>query len=60
MMDPKRFRKEVSLRLGRDVEASEFATQDFVDELQRLYWDEFAEMCKCTEDSGLVLLRELL
>jgi hypothetical protein len=51
------FRKEVEKKLGREINAVEFANDEFVAELQELYREDFKQLLDVVEDSGLVLFK---
>lgn len=49
------FRKEVEKKLGREINAVEFANDEFVAELQEMYREDFKQLLDVVEDSGIVL-----
>jgi hypothetical protein len=51
------FRAAIEKKLGRVVNATEFATPEFIESLQQTYAPEFEKLCDLVEDSGLMLLR---
>jgi len=57
MMKGEDFRAIIEKKLGRVVNATEFATQDFIEELQKAYAEEYKALLNLVEDSGLMLLR---
>jgi len=57
MMKGEDFRAIIEKKLGRVVNATEFATQDFIEELQKAYAEEYKALLDLVEDSGLMLLR---
>ena len=57
MLDAAEFRKAVEAKLGRVVNATEFATQDFIETLQQTYAKEYQELLQVVEDSGIVLFK---
>jgi len=57
MMKGEDFRAIIEKKLGRVVNATEFATEAFIEELQKTYAPEYKELLDLVEDSGLMLLR---
>lgn len=58
MMESKYFLEAVSEKLGRQVYPKEFANEEFVKELQNLYYNDFIELCWEPPYAGLILPRE--
>ena len=57
LMKGEDFRAAIEKKLGRVVNATEFATDAFIQSLQETYAPEFEKLCDLVEDSGLMLLR---
>lgn len=57
MMKGEDFRAIIEKKLGRVVTAIEFATDEFIQSLQKAYEAEYKELLDLVEDSGLMLLR---
>lgn len=56
IMDPKEFRRQIEMRLGRETQPNEYTDPDFIETLMELYEEDFRVLCQTTEDSGLITL----
>lgn len=55
LLEGEAFRDTVEKKLGRKVYATEFASEDFIKELQELYEPDWKQLITVVEDSGLIL-----